>query len=157
DLEEKLDEVSAGDLPWKDLLRDFWRDFSAAIGETKDLKVSQVISDLDEILGPHIFPTTGEAGADPRVCPGCGNGRLGLKLGRFGAFVGCSNYPECKYTRQLGAKAGDGHGGEPRELGLDPGTGEKITLRTGRFGPYVQLGEGDKPKRAGIPKGTDVS
>jgi DNA topoisomerase-1 len=156
DLEEKLDEVSAGDLPWKDLLRDFWRDFSAAIGETKDLKISQVISDLDEILGPHIFPSTGEAGVDPRTCPTCGTGRLGLKLGRFGAFVGCSNYPECKYTRQLGAKAGDA-GAEPRELGIDPGTGEKVMLKSGRFGPYVQLGEGEKPKRASIPKGTDVA
>jgi DNA topoisomerase-1 len=156
DLEEKLDEVSAGDLPWKDLLRDFWRDFSAAIGETKDLKISQVITDLDEILGPHIFPSIGD-GTDPRVCPTCGNGRLGLKLGRFGAFIGCSNYPECKYTRQLGGKAGDANGGEPRELGIDPGTGEKVTFRTGRFGPYVQLGNGEKPKRASIPKGTDVS
>src|SRR5262249_22265756 len=128
DLEEKLDEVSAGDLPWKDLLRDFWRDFSAAIGETKDLKISQVITDLDEILGPHIFPTTGEAGADPRKCPTCGTGRLGLKLGRFGAFVGCSNYPECKFTRQLGGKAGDA-GAEPRELGIDPGTGDKMMLK----------------------------
>ena len=157
DLEEKLDEVSAGDLPWKDLLRDFWRDFSAAVAETKDLKISQVISDLDEILGPHIFPPAEAPGADPRRCPTCGNGRLGLKLGRFGAFVGCSNYPECKYTRQLGAKAGDASGGEPRELGIDPGTGEKVTLRTGRFGPYVQLGEGKTPKRASIPKGTDIA
>src|SRR5579871_151505 len=157
DLEEKLDEVSAGDLPWKDLLRDFWRDFSTAIAGTKELKISQVITDLDEILGPHIFPQSETPGADPRRCPTCGNGRLGLKLGRFGAFVGCSNYPECKYTRQLGAKAGDANGGEPRELGLDPGTGEKVTLRVGRFGPYVQLGEEKTPKRAGIPKGTDVS
>jgi DNA topoisomerase-1 len=157
DLEEKLDEVSAGQLPWKELLRDFWRDFSAAIGETKDLKISQVINDLDEILGPHIFPTTGEAGVDPRRCPTCGTGRLGLKLGRFGAFVGCSNYPECKFTRQLGAKSGEAGGAEPRELGVDPGTGEKVALKVGRFGPYVQLGEGEKPKRSSIPKGTDAS
>ena len=105
DLEEKLDEVSAGELDWKQLLRDFWKDFSAAVGETKDLKISQVIDELDEILGPHIFPP-GEDGADPRICPACGNGRLSLKLGRFGAFVGCSNYPECRFTRQLGAEAG---------------------------------------------------
>jgi DNA topoisomerase-1 len=157
DLEEKLDEISAGDLAWKQLLRDFWRDFSAAIGETKDLKISQVIDSLDEILSPHIFPATGEPGVDPRVCPNCGNGRLGLKLGRFGAFVGCSNYPECKFTRQLGGKNGDATGGEPKELGLFPGTDEKVSLRSGRFGPYVQLGEGDKPKRSSIPKGTDVA
>jgi DNA topoisomerase-1 len=156
DLEEKLDEVAMGDLTWKQLLRDFWEAFSAAIGEAKDLKVSEVITDLDEILGPHIFPK-GEDGIDPRQCPSCGNGRLGLKLGRFGAFVGCSNYPECKYTRQLGAKPGDANNAEPRELGIDPGSGESVTLRSGRFGPYVQLGNGEKPKRSSIPKGIDVS
>ncbi len=155
DLEEKLDEVSAGALDWKQLLRDFWRDFSAAVGETKNLKITDVINELDELLGPHIFPET-EAGVDPRKCPLCGDGRLNLKLGRFGAFVGCSNYPNCKFTRQIGQKNGEG-GGQPVELGMFPGTEEMITLRSGRFGPYVQLGEGDKPKRASIPKGTDQS
>ncbi len=155
DLEEKLDEVSAGDLDWKQLLRDFWRDFSAAVGETKDLKITDVINELDEVLSPHIFPVT-EEGVDPRKCPTCGDGRLNLKLGRFGAFVGCSNYPNCKFTRQIGQKNGEG-GGEPVELGAFPDTGEMISLRNGRFGPYVQLGDGDKPKRASIPKGTDAS
>jgi len=155
DLEEKLDEVSAGALDWKQLLRDFWRDFSAAVGETKNLKITDVINELDEILAPHIFPP-GADGVDPRKCPLCGDGRLNLKLGRFGAFVGCSNYPNCKFTRQIGQKNGEG-GGEPVELGQFPSTGEMITLRNGRFGPYVQLGEGDKPKRASIPKGTDPS
>src|ERR1700761_4311446 len=155
DLEEKLDEVSAGDLEWKSLLRDFWTDFSAAIAGTKDLKISQVIDELDSVLGPHIFPQ-GEDGVDPRKCPNCADGRLNLKLGRFGAFVGCTNYPECKFTRQLGAKPGEGDAG-PRELGLFPGTEEKVTLRSGRFGPYVQLGEDKKPKRSGLPKGTDPS
>jgi DNA topoisomerase-1 len=155
DLEEKLDEVSDGKLDWKQLLRDFWKDFSAAVGETKDLKISQVIDELDQVLGPHIFPP-GEEGVDPRKCPACESGRLNLKLGRFGAFVGCTNYPECKFTRQIGAKPGEGDAG-PVELGNFPGTDEKVTLRTGRFGPYVQLGEGEKPKRSGIPKGTDKS
>jgi DNA topoisomerase-1 len=155
DLEEKLDEVSAGELDWKQLLRDFWKDFSAAVAETKDLKISQVITEIDEILGPHIFPH-GADGADPRVCPTCGTGRLSLKLGKFGAFVGCSNYPECRYTRQLGQKPGEGSA-EPVPLGAFPDTGEQITLRNGRFGPYVQLGEGEKPKRAGLPKGTDAA
>ena len=155
DLEEKLDEVSAGDLNWKQLLRDFWKDFSAAVGETKDLKISQVIDELDQVLGPHIFPA-GEDGIDPRKCPACAEGRLNLKLGRFGAFVGCTNYPECKFTRQIGAKPGEGDAG-PRELGLFPGTEEKVTVRSGRFGPYVQLGEEKKPKRSGLPKGTDPS
>ena len=156
DLEEKLDEVSAGALDWKQLLRDFWRDFSAAVGETKDLKITDVINELDEILAPHIFPPL-DGGADPRKCPLCGDGRLNLKLGKFGAFVGCSNYPNCRFTRQLGQKNGEAGGGAPLELGPDPATGEPITLRTGRFGPYVQLGEGEKPKRAGIPKGTEAA
>ena len=155
DLEEKLDEVAEGTLKWKQLLRDFWRDFSAAVGETKDLKISHVIDELNEILGPHIFPPNAD-GSNPRVCPNCGTGELSLKLGRFGSFVGCSNYPECRFTRQLGQSNDDAAASQPRELGVDPETGEKISLRSGRFGPYVQLGEGGKPKRAGIPKGTDA-
>ncbi len=155
DLEEQLDEVSAGALNWKQLLRDFWRDFSAAVGGTKDLKISHVIDELNVILGPHIFPPNAD-GSNPRVCPNCGKGELSLKLGRFGAFVGCSNYPECRFTRQLGQSNDAAAAAQPRELGLDPVTGEKVSLRSGRFGPYVQLGEEAKPKRSGIPKGTDV-
>jgi DNA topoisomerase-1 len=155
DLEEKLDEVSDRKLDWKQLLRDFWKDFSATVGETKDLKIRDVIDELDKVLSPHIFPD-GEPGVDPRKCPSCEAGRLNLKLGRFGAFVGCTNYPECKFTRQIGAKPGDGDAG-PVEIGLFPGSEDKITLRSGRFGPYVQRGEGDKPKRSGLPKGTDKS
>ncbi|HEY1630874.1 MAG TPA: type I DNA topoisomerase [Rhizomicrobium sp.] len=154
DLEEKLDEVSAGELDWKQLLRDFWRDFSAAIGEAKDLRISEVIDRLNDILAPHLFPPTAD-GKGPRVCPTCGTGELSLKLGRFGAFVGCSNYPECRYTRQLSQKPGDDIGGT-RVLGEDPNTGEPITLRSGRFGPYFQRGEGEKPPRASVPKGTDL-
>ena len=156
DLEEKLDEVSAGDLGWKQLLREFWDGFSAAIGETKDLKISDVITTLNDTLRAHIFPES-TPGENPRKCPGCEAGELSLKLGRFGAFVGCSNYPECRYTRQLGQKAEDAGSGQPQELGKHPDTGEAITLRSGRFGPYVQLGEEAKPKRAGIPKGMDAS
>jgi len=156
DLEEKLDEVAEGTLKWKQLLRDFWRDFSAAVGETKNLKISHVIDELNEILGPHIFPPNAD-GSNPRVCPNCGTGELSLKLGRFGSFVGCSNYPECRFTRQLGQSNDDAAASQPRELGVDPETGEKISLRSGRFGPYVQLGEGGTPKRAGIPKGTDAA
>jgi DNA topoisomerase-1 len=156
DLEEKLDEVSAGELGWKKLLQDFWKDFSAAIDDTKELKTSQVITALDEILGPHIFPARTD-GEDPRKCPNCGNGRLGLKLGRFGSFVGCSNYPECRYTRQLGQSAEQAGSAQPRILGNDPASGEPVSLRNGRFGPYVQKGEGEKPQRSGIPKGVDVA
>ena len=155
DLEEKLDEISGGKLDWKTLLRDFWTEFSAAVGGTKDLKIRDVIDELDSVLSNHIFPE-GEPGLDPRKCPSCENGRLNLKLGRFGAFVGCTNYPECKFTRQLGAKPGEGDAG-PVEIGLFPDSQDMITLRTGRFGPYVQRGEGEKPKRSGLPKGTDKS
>ena len=155
DLEEKLDEVSEGKLNWKQLLRDFWTEFSAAVGETKDLRITHVIDELEAVLAPHIFPH-GEDGTDPRKCPSCADGRLNLKLGRFGAFVGCTNYPECKFTRQIGAKPGEGDAG-PQDIGPDPETGDMITLRTGRFGPYVQRGDGEKPKRSGLPKGTDKS
>jgi DNA topoisomerase-1 len=108
------------------------------------------------VLGPHIFPP-GADGEDPRKCPTCGAGRLSLKLGRFGSFVGCSNYPECRYTRQLGQTAEEAGNNGPRVLGTDPETGEDVTVRSGRFGPYIQRGEGEKPQRASIPKGTDAA
>ena len=158
-LEEELDRISADELDWKEVLRDFWRNFSGAVDEIKDLRVSEVLDALNEILGPHIFPAK-EDGTDARACPQCDDGRLSLKVGRYGAFVGCSNYPECRFTRQL--VEGNGEDGAaaqtgPRELGTDPETGEMVTMRDGRFGAYVQLGEGDKPKRSSIPKGWDVA
>jgi DNA topoisomerase-1 len=151
ELEEDLDKISAGELAWKKLLRDFWGDFHSATEETKSLKFSDVVDALDEILAPHIFPPSDD-GTDPRKCTACADGRLNLKLGRYGAFVGCSNYPDCKFTRQLGPN-GANSGTEPRELGVDPKSGEMVSLKTGRFGPYVQLGDDKKPPRAGIPKG----
>ncbi len=151
DLEEKLDAVSDGKLDWKQLLRDFWTEFSATVGETKNLRITHVIDELEKVLEPHIFPP-GADGVDPRKCPSCEGGRLNLKLGKFGAFIGCTNYPECRFTKQLGASEGDAG---PQDIGEDPATGEKITLRTGRYGPYVQRGEGEKPKRSGLPQGTD--
>lgn len=163
DLEEKLDKISNGDLSWKDVLRDFWRQFSAAVDDTKDLRVAEVLENLNELLGPHIFPARADGG-DPRQCPNCGTGKLSLKLGKFGAFIGCSNYPECRYTRQLAVPNGNGEGEEgvvngTRVLGQDPESGLDVTVRSGRFGPYLQLGEAEskeeKPKRAGIPKGWD--
>jgi len=159
DLEEQLDRVSAGEIDWKQVMRDFWRDFTVALGEIKDLRVTNVLDALNDILAPHIFPPRAEGG-DPRQCPSCGNGQLSLKLGRFGSFVGCSNYPECKFTRPMTA-GNDSAAMVPSEgieLGADPETGEKVTRRQGRFGPYLQLGEtveGEKPRRASIPKGTD--
>ncbi|MBM6594183.1 type I DNA topoisomerase [Microvirga pudoricolor] len=161
DLEEQLDRISNHEIDWKQVLRDFWRDFSAAIGETKELRTTEVLDALNELLGPHIFPDKGD-GSNPRTCPTCGTGQLSLKLGKFGAFIGCSNYPECKFTRQLATNGanGDGdatseNGGQPgtRVLGDDPETGLQVTLRDGRFGPFVQLGEGEKPKRSSLPRG----
>ncbi len=156
DLEEKLDEVANQNFDWKQLLRDFWRDFAAAIDGTKDLRTTQILDSLNEVLGPHIFPAK-EGGGDPRACPTCGVGQLSLKLGKFGAFIGCSNYPECKFTRTLSAAAAGEAGGDAdrpgvKILGVDPATGDEISLRDGRFGPYVQQGEGEKPKRSSIPK-----
>jgi len=150
DLEERLDKVSNSEIDWKELLRDFWRDFSASLGEIKDLRTTQVLDSLNELLGPHIFPAPADGG-NARACPTCGIGQLSLKLGKNGAFIGCSRYPECRYTRVLSPN-GEPEAG-PRELGPDPETGEMVTLRSGRFGDYVQLGEGEKPKRASLPKG----
>jgi DNA topoisomerase I len=156
-LEDQLDEVSGGRAAWKQVLRDFWRDFYAAVEGTKELRIGEVIDALDETLGQHFFPEDG-SGTDARVCRACGNGRLSLKLGKFGAFIGCSNYPECKYTRPLAIDTRGANGEAtdavegPRELGVDPETGETVTVRSGRFGPYIQLGDGEKPKRASLPK-----
>ncbi|HEY7247121.1 MAG TPA: type I DNA topoisomerase [Xanthobacteraceae bacterium] len=156
DLEEQLDRISNNEIAWRDLLRDFWREFTAAVGDIKELRVAAVIDALDEMLAPHLFPPR-EDGADPRKCPSCETGRLSLKLGRFGGFIGCSNFPECRYTRQLARTNGAGPEGGMKKLGEDPRTGEEVTLRSGRFGPYLQLGEagngdGAKPKRASVPK-----
>ncbi|RYC17614.1 type I DNA topoisomerase [Ciceribacter ferrooxidans] len=156
DLEEKLDQISAGELNWKDVLRDFWRDFFSQIEDTKELRVTNVLDALNEALAPLVFPKRDD-GSDPRICQVCGTGQLSLKLGKYGAFVGCSNYPECNYTRQLSSEGGaDAEASgvpETKNLGKDPVTGEEITLRSGRFGPYVQRGEGKEAKRSSLPKG----
>jgi DNA topoisomerase-1 len=153
-LEEQLDRVSNNEMDWRQLLRDFWRDFTGALDDIKDLRIGDVLNALDAMLGPHVFPARAD-GADPRLCPTCGTGRLSIKLGRFGAFVGCSNYPECRYTRTFSSN-GDGAESANRTLGQDPETGLDVTVRSGRFGPYLQLGEareGEKPKRSSLPKG----
>ena len=158
-LETQLDDVSAGKLDWKQLLAAFWRDFKAAIDGTKDLTITNVLDVLDEELGPHFFKAD-DNGALIRGCPNCADGRLGLKLGKFGAFVGCSNYPDCKFTRQL-ANGDDDTANDTlsdTELGIDPATNLPIYLRNGPYGPYVQIGDPEtkKPKRASLPKGTDA-
>jgi len=154
-LEEQLDLISDGKLAWKDVLREFWKDFQGHVEEIKDLRVSEVLDALNEMLADHIFPAKAD-GSDPRRCPNCGEGQLSLKLGKFGAFIGCSNYPECRYTMQLSdaatggaSEAGTGDG----ILGTDPESGLEVALKSGRFGPYVQLGDGAEPKRSSLPKG----
>jgi DNA topoisomerase-1 len=154
-LEEKLDSISAGELNWKDVLRDFWKDFFSQIEQTKELRVSDIIDSMNEALAPLLFPARADDG-DPRICQVCGTGKLSLKLGRYGAFIGCSNYPECNFTRQLSSEAADSEAAvsnEPVSFGADPMTGEDISLRSGRFGPYVQRGDGKDAKRASLPKG----
>jgi DNA topoisomerase-1 len=150
-LEEKLDLVSAGELDWKALLREFWQEFYAAVGDIGALRTTQILDALNEALGPHIFPDRGD-GLDPRGCPSCGNGRLSLKTGRYGAFIGCSNYPECRYTRPIAASEGeDGEAAGDRELGIDPASGQSVWLKIGRFGPYVEAAA-DPPRRSSLPR-----
>ncbi|HYC03686.1 MAG TPA: type I DNA topoisomerase [Azospirillaceae bacterium] len=164
DLETKLDDVSGGRIYWKDVLREFWQAFSTSIEGTKDLTITQVLNALDDLLGPHFFPAPADGKGDPRRCPKCGQGRLSLKLGRSGGFIGCSNYPECNFTRPLGIEGADGEGGGgDRSLGTDPDTGLTVWLKNGRFGTYVQLGDDPpkdsetKPKRVSLPKGMQAS
>ncbi|MBS0561762.1 MAG: type I DNA topoisomerase, partial [Proteobacteria bacterium] len=171
-LEEKLDDISGGVADWRQVMHAFWDEFSKAVGETKDLKISDVIAALDQDLGPHFFPAR-EDGSDPRVCAACGTGRLGLKLGRYGSFIGCSNYPACQYTRKLAVDAAE-DGGDTlkdgmRVLGTHPETGEEITVRRGPYGLYVQQGDAPppeetkgkkaakapKPRRTSLPRGID--
>jgi DNA topoisomerase-1 len=151
-LEEDLDRVSAGEADYKEILARFWRDFSAAIAETSELRITEVLDVLDAALSPTLYPPR-EDGSDPRQCPLCGTGQLHLKTSRSGGFVGCGNYPECRYTRPIGGDAGENG---DRILGADD-AGNEISLRSGRFGPYVQRGEATeenkKPDRASLPKG----
>jgi DNA topoisomerase-1 len=159
DLEEKLDLISDDKLEYKEVLRDFWKDFTAAIDEIKDLRIGEVFEALNDMLGPHIFPDKGD-GSDPRLCPKCGQGRLSLKPSKYGPFVGCSSYPECRYTRQLTDVTGEKSEAaiaDGRVLGQDPETGLDVIVKAGRFGTYLQLGEqtskDEKPKRSSIPDG----
>ncbi|MFM9975029.1 MAG: type I DNA topoisomerase [Beijerinckiaceae bacterium] len=162
-LENQLDRISNNEIEWKEVMRQFWRDFSLAIGGTKELRTTEVLDKLDALLGPHLFPR-GKNGEDTRSCQRCGTGRMGLKLSKTGPFIGCSNYPECRNTRPFGVASPDGEGDSAggvgadgsRNLGDDPATGMAVTARVGRFGPFVQLGDGEKPKRSSIPKGLSI-
>jgi DNA topoisomerase-1 len=149
-LEEKLDQVSAGELDWKAVLREFWNEFETAVGDIADLRMGQVLDAINEVLEPHLFPQT-PGGGDPRLCPSCGSGRLSLKAGRYGAFIGCSNYPECRFTRPVGASDDQADSPGDRQLGVDPASGQAVWLKTGRFGPYVELLT-EPSKRSSLPK-----
>jgi DNA topoisomerase-1 len=150
-LEDELDDISGGRAQWQQVLEAFWRDFKPKTGEVMEQKPSEITAALDDFLSPFLFPDKDD-GTDPRLCPVCGTGRLALRGGKFGAFVACSNYPECKYTRRFGQAGGAGEDTGPQVLGQDPDTGQDVTLRSGRFGPYFQLGDGKEAKRASLPK-----
>jgi DNA topoisomerase-1 len=158
DLENQLDDISGGRIDWRKVLEAFWRDFSGAVEGTRELRVSEVIETLDRELGPHFFPPE-PSGRDPRLCPGCNSGRLSLKLGKFGAFIGCSNYPECRVTRPLAVSGGkDGNGEAEAEMPKDLGAheGHPVSLRKGPYGWYVQMDDGNpKPKRVSLYKGLE--
>jgi DNA topoisomerase I len=151
-LEDQLDEISGGRADWQAFLETFWRDFKPKTAEVMDQKPSEVTAELDIFLSPYLFPER-EDGTDPRLCPKCGNGRLALRGGKFGAFVACSNYPECKYTRKFAQPGGEnGEDSGPEILGQHPDTGLEVTRKSGRFGPYYEMGEGKEAKRASLPK-----
>ncbi|KRB82761.1 DNA topoisomerase I [Sphingomonas sp. Root710] len=152
-LEESLDDVSGGRAGWQAVLEAFWKDFKPKTVEVMEQKPSDVTKALDEFLAPYLFPDKGD-GTDPRLCPVCQEGSLSLRGGKFGAFIACSNYPECKYTRRF-AQAGAADAGAdagPVVIGTDPDTGLEVSKRSGRFGPYIQLGDGKDAKRSSIPK-----
>ena len=158
DMEGELDDISSGSREYREVLRRFWRDFTAALEGTSELRITEVLEAIDDALAPHLYPPRADGG-DPRECPLCGKGRLNLKTARSGgAFIGCNNYPECRYTRPLSGAEGDAIG--DTVLGQDP-DGNEISMKTGRFGPYVQRGEATadqpKPPRASIPKGWDAA
>ena len=155
-LEDELDEISGGRAQWQKVLEAFWRDFKPRTAEVMEFKPSEVTQQLDQFLAPYLFPDKADGG-DPRLCPNCGLGQLSLRGGRFGAFIACSNYPECKYTRRFAqAGATDGEDSGPESLGKDPETGLEVERKAGRFGPYIQLGEGKDAKRASIPKDIEL-
>uniref|UniRef100_UPI003158CB49 DNA topoisomerase n=1 Tax=Sphingomonas sp. H160509 TaxID=2955313 RepID=UPI003158CB49 len=152
ELEEELDDVSGGRAQWQSVLDAFWRDFKPRTNEVMEQQPSAITAELDTFLAPYLFPAKADGG-DPRLCPNCGEGQLALRGGKFGAFIACSNYPECKYTRRFAQPGGDAEADAgPSTLGTHPDTGQPIERKSGRFGPYLQIGEGEDRKMASIPK-----
>ncbi|MGL5446211.1 MAG: type I DNA topoisomerase, partial [Rhabdaerophilum sp.] len=161
DLENDLDRISNAEVEWRVVLAEFWKHFKAAIEGAKERRTTEVLEGLNEHLGPAIFKDKGD-GSNPRACPKCASGQLSLKLGKLGPFIGCSNYPDCRYTRPFSVAGGDEGSAEGtddngnRVLGTDPASGLEVTAREGRFGPFIQLGDGEKPKRASLAKGMSL-
>ena len=154
-LEEELDDVSGGRAQWQAVLDAFWRDFKPRTAEVMEQQPSAITAELDVFLAPYLFPERADGG-DARLCPNCGAGQLALRGGRFGAFIACSNYPECKYTRRFAQGGAAGEDTGPEQLGHDPETGLPVERKAGRFGPYIQLGEGKEARRASIPKDVEL-
>ena len=151
-LEDELDDISGGRAQWQEVLEAFWRDFKPKTAEIMEQKPSDITAELDKFLEPMLFPPKAD-GSNPRACPLCADGQLSLRGGRFGAFIACSNYPECKFTRKFGQPGGkDGEDTGPEVLGQHPETGQDIVKKVGRFGPYIEMGEGKEAKRGSIPK-----
>ncbi|MDR7154004.1 DNA topoisomerase-1 [Sphingobium xenophagum] len=151
-LEDELDDISGGRAQWQEVLEAFWRDFKPKTAEIMEQKPSDITAELDKFLEPMLFPPKAD-GSNPRACPLCADGQLSLRGGRFGAFIACSNYPECKFTRKFGQPGGkDGEDSGPEVLGQHPETGQDIVKKVGRFGPYIEMGEGKEAKRGSIPK-----
>lgn len=157
-LEDKLDDVSAGEVEWKQVLREWWEQFIHTVEDTKKLTNPSILEAVDALLEPYIYRNIAKGGANPRACPACGEGRLGLRTGKFGAFLGCSRYPECNFKRQIGGETEEGGeaaanmSNEPKLLGNDPASGMEVFLKKGPYGLYIQLGNDKKPKRSSVPK-----
>ena len=161
DLEEKLDEVSEGKLNWKEFLSEFWKHFKVAVENTTEIKRTDVVETIEKVLSNYLFETKTD-GSINRDCPKCENGLLSLKLGKFGSFIACSNYPECKFTRQISkfesSNDENGISGlDEKTIGIDSSSNETIYLKNGPYGLYLQLGTDQKPKRISIPKNIDVN
>jgi len=161
DLEKQLDKVSDGKLNYKNLLKEFWDSFKPHLNKMTELERDKILEALEKELADLFFPSDDIKNGTPnRKCPTCSNGNLGLELGKYGAFIGCSNYPECKFTKQIASNQDQNENndnenfipGNDGVLGIDPATGLNVFIKKGPYGIYLQLGDEKKPKRTSIPK-----
>ncbi len=159
DLEKQLDKVSDGKLNYKNLLKEFWDGFKPHLNKMSELEREKILEALEKELAELFFPSDDIKNGTPnRQCPTCSNGNLGLELGKYGAFLGCSNYPECKFTKQIASNQDENNDnenfipGNDGVLGVDPATGLNVLIKKGPYGIYLQLGDEKKPKRTSIPR-----